>query len=246
MHSYLYEDCFEGLLSALALALSEGAPACEFVTTDPGLLFGPIRVATDPAVATGLLDQVRKLAGEESVHRVCQAPLAERPDPGGVLFAYLQTLFEAGRNVDGWRTNAAVREVLERVRLVGAEAHKFKGLLRFMELRDGTYYAPFEPDHRIILPVAHYFTQRLADQHWVIHDRKRDVALLWDGRALQAADFAGAGDPRDWVSDAERHFQDCWRTYTRHIAIDERRNPRLQAQFMPRRYWQYLPEMNAL
>jgi len=245
LHSYLHEDSFEGLLSALALAVEEGAPACEFVTSDPGLLFGPIRVATDPAAAAALLDRLRKLAGEDAVHHLCQAQLAARPDPGGVLLAYLRATFAAGRNVDGWNTNAAVREVLDRARLVGGEAHKFKGLLRFMELRDGTYYAPFAPDHRILLPVAQYFAQRLADQRWVIHDRRRGVAVLWDGQSLQPAEFDGMGDPRDWVSEDECRFQECWRTCTRHIAIGERRNPRLQAQFMPRRYWQYLPEMNG-
>lgn len=245
MHSYLHEDSFEGLLSALALALDESADPCEFVTEDPGLLFGPIRVAADPAVADGLLDRLRAVAGGMGTHRFCQAFLADRPQPGDVLLGYLRATFSAGRNVDGWTTNPAVREVLDRARLVGGETHRFAGLLRFMELRDGTYYAPFAPDHRILLPVARYFTQRLADQRWVIHDRKRGLAVLWDGKRLHPAEFDGPDDPRQWVSDDERRFQECWQTYTRHIAIKERINPRLQAQFMPRRYWQYLTEMNG-
>jgi probable DNA metabolism protein len=243
--SYLHEDSFEGLLSAVVVALTEGNDLCEFVTEDPGLLFGTVRVATDPEQANGLLERLRAVGGGDTVHQVCQAQLADRPGFGGTLLAYVRAVFEQGRCILGWTTNPVVRDMSERSRLVGHETHRFKGLLRFMELQDGTYYAPFAPDHRIILPVAQYFAQRLGDQRWVIHDRKRGVAVLWDGRTLQPTEFDREGDPRDWLSEAESVFQDCWRTYTRHIAIEERRNPRLQAQFMPRRYWQFLPEMET-
>jgi probable DNA metabolism protein len=243
--SYLHEESFEGMLSAVAVALAEEGDLCEFVTEDPGLLFGTVRVATDPARANGLLERLRCVGGSDTVHHVCQAYLADRPRIGDALFAYVRAVFAQGRSILGWTTNPVVRDIAERARLVGQETHRFKGLLRFMELRDGTYYAPFAPDHRVILPLAQYFAQRLGDQRWVIHDRKRRVAVLWDGRSLQPTEFDRDGDPRDWVSDAETVFQDCWRTYTRHIAIEERSNPRLQAQFMPRRYWEYLPEMNT-
>ena len=243
VHSYLHEDSFEGLLCAVSQALSDRADGCEFITRDPGLLFGTVRVAADAKQASGLLDRLRAAGGGMAAHHVCQAYLADRPRAGEALLAYLQATFSAGRNIDGWTTNSAVRDISERARLVGHETHRFLGLLRFMELQDGTYYAPFEPDHRILLPVAQYFVKRLADQPWVIHDRKRRVALLWDRRTLQPAEFDPPGDPRDWVTSDERLWQDCWRTYTRHIAIGDRHNPRLQAQFMPRRYWQFLPEM---
>jgi probable DNA metabolism protein len=243
LRSYLHEDSFEGLLSALATALADESSPCEFVTEDPGLLFGVVSVPTDAESANGLLARLRSVAGGETVHQVCQAYLADRPGVGEALLAYLKAKFEAGTCIGGWTTNPVVKDIAERARLVGHETHRFMGLLRFMELQDGTYYAPFAPDHRILLPLARYFAQRLGDQQWVIHDRRRGVAVLWDGRTLQPAEFDLPGDPREWVSEDEMRYRSCWQTYTRHIAIGERLNPKLQAQFMPRRYWQYLPEM---
>ena len=242
MDSYLHEDSFEGLLCAVAQALEDGSGGPEFVVRDPGLLFGVFRVATDGARAQDLLGRLRAL-GDAVVPQICQACLADRPSFGAALFAYAQATFAAGRSLLGWTTNPVVREIADRARLVGQETHRFQGLLRFMELRDGTYYAPFAPDHRVLVPVARHFVRRLPDQRWAIHDRRRGVAVLWDCRTLQPAEFDPPGDPREWVTDEERAWQECWRTYTRHIAIADRVNPRLQAQFMPRRYWEYLPEM---
>jgi len=41
----------------------------------------------------------------------------------------------------------------------------------------------------------------------------------------------------------EKRFQEMWKSYHKAITIKERINPKLQKQFMPRRYWKYLTEM---
>ena len=40
----------------------------------------------------------------------------------------------------------------------------------------------------------------------------------------------------------EKQFQELWKDYFKNIAIEERKNPRLQKQFMQKRYWKYLTE----
>ena len=47
------------------------------------------------------------------------------------------------------------------------------------------------------------------------------------------------------LAEDEATYRACWQTYTRHIALENRRNPRLQRQFMPRRYWRHLTEMQT-
>ena len=46
------------------------------------------------------------------------------------------------------------------------------------------------------------------------------------------------------VTEEEMQIREGWRRYFHSIAIGPRRNPRLQAGHMPKKYWEYLPEMD--
>ncbi|MFW6286708.1 MAG: TIGR03915 family putative DNA repair protein, partial [Candidatus Sumerlaeota bacterium] len=101
-----------------------------------------------------------------------------------------------------------------------------------------------EPDHNVIMMLAWHFKQRLRAERWVIHDRKRDIGLAWDGKQLhEVLEFPETTE--DILSHDEAFYQELWRTFTRSIAVESRKNPKLQRQFMPRRYWKYLTEMQA-
>jgi probable DNA metabolism protein len=66
--------------------------------------------------------------------------------------------------------------------------------------------------------------------------------VTWDKQILynkKAADYM----KDEKISDAEKDIQQLWQTFYKSITITNRINPKLQAQFMPRRYWKYLPEV---
>jgi probable DNA metabolism protein len=44
------------------------------------------------------------------------------------------------------------------------------------------------------------------------------------------------------LEEGEEFYQKLWKSYFKHITIQERKNLRLQRQHMPRRFWKYLPE----
>lgn len=44
------------------------------------------------------------------------------------------------------------------------------------------------------------------------------------------------------LHEGEDFYQKLWRSYFKHITIEERKNLKLQRQHMPRRFWRYLPE----
>ena len=43
-------------------------------------------------------------------------------------------------------------------------------------------------------------------------------------------------------SEKEENFRKLWRGYYEHMAIQERLNPDLQRNFLPKKYWAYLVE----
>ena len=137
---------------------------------------------------------------------------------------------------------------------VSFEAHRFTGLIRFRILEDGLQYAPFEPDCMVIGHCALHFKKRLKNRRWILHDIRRNHALYWDGDSLQLIDIdedftkyvRQHGEiPESRLSEKERHYQELWKSFHTAIANTDRKNLGLQRQFMPRRYWKYLIEMES-
>jgi probable DNA metabolism protein len=138
-------------------------------------------------------------------------------------FRNLKTAFRAGREID-----------------------RIKGLLRFSPNADGVFIARCAPDHYILPALAEHFTLRFGDEPWAIIDEARGLALMRPrGQGARVCPF----DPlHPWFSGEAAaasggQWEELWKTYHRSVANESRANAGLQKQFMPARYWKYLPEM---
>jgi probable DNA metabolism protein len=160
----------------------------------------------------------------------------------------------AAERAAGDRGDPAVETVLEAAYKVGREVHRLQGLLRFSP-GGGVYTARCAPDHLVLPALADHFRRRFGEAPWIIVDERRGLALVRPegseprlvtaetasvpaaepGRAADSAALAGA-DP------AADSWEELWRRYHRSVNNETRTNPRLQRQFMPARYWKYLPE----
>lgn len=245
--SFVPDGTPEGFLSALHCALRAGTDAVieDGTAGVQGSLFDRVvRVAGDGAVAAGLLDRTRRVVSEAAARRVYYAALSEAAGAGAIALAYLRLGFELGAAVDDFQADSRVRRMHALASRVGGEIHRLKGLLRFRRLEDGSWWAPAEPVHRVLLPVAHHFRRRMPGERWALHDLRRNLAVVWDGRELREADAAAlwdSGAPR--LNPEERSIEDSWRVFFRRIAVPGRENPGLQARNMPRRYWKHLVEL---
>jgi probable DNA metabolism protein len=79
----------------------------------------------------------------------------------------------------------------------------------------------------------------MADQDWIIHDQKRQMAAIynqqeWKLTPLNKTELEFAA--------REQNYQDLWKEFFDSIAIENRKNSRLQRQNMPKRYWKHLIE----
>lgn len=266
---YQFDGSFEGMLTAFAAALRQGAESAGFAAEGMpggegnGDLFAapPLRVASAPEEAALLLNGVRRRISDTAADRVMHVWWAERPELFTPLYEYLALGFRHGGSVDGYRTHPAVRTVLHAAGKVAGESHRLKGLLRFRELADGSLYAPVTPDANVVLTLGWHFRRRLAGERWVIHDLRRSLGVFWDGKRLDACEVtagpAVAVDPAvpengtaalSLAESAgvyhvrEARVQQLWRGFFAHVAIPERINPVLQRRCMPRRYWAHLVE----
>jgi probable DNA metabolism protein len=142
---------------------------------------------------------------------------------------------------------------------------------RFEPMSGGAYTALCAPDHFVLPPLAQHFYRRFGDTPWAIIDEKRSLGLFCrNGRvSLEAVPEAA---PHENLAVAAPHenmavaanvsrettatatpsrpsaadWEALWKQYHRVINNEGRTNSALQRQFMPKRYWGYLPEMDAL
>lgn len=156
-----------------------------------------------------------------------------------VAFNYIKLIIERGGAVRGMLAHPTVIEMTDIRRRVYGEAHRLKGLLRFMENSDGVMYAPYSPDNDITEILAVHFAARFNAQPFVIHDIKRRIAALYDGNEIV---MTRADDAEIYLSEYENYFQNLWKQYYNSVNIESRPHEKQMKGYMPVRYWKFLPE----
>jgi probable DNA metabolism protein len=147
---------------------------------------------------------------------------------------------QAAENAASDRGDEDTRRVLEASYKTTREADRLTGLLRFSP-DGGRYIARCAPDCFILPALAEHFTLRFGRTPWAVVDEKRGLVLLREeGRAacLRAAAPLSAAFPP-----APDPWEGLWKQYYKVINNESRNNPGLRKQFMPRRYWKYLNEV---
>jgi probable DNA metabolism protein len=99
-----------------------------------------------------------------------------------------------------------------------------------------------EPDHDIIEFLAPHFHDRFREEAFIIHDRRREKAMVSAPGEWYVTEFRDAGLFSD--TGAERQYKKLWKEYFDTMAIRERTNPACQRRFMPTRYWKNLTELS--
>jgi hypothetical protein len=178
------------------------------------------------------------------------------------LVRFAWKAFSAAKNVSGETTEArvaaekavsdrgddAVAAVLAAAFKTKREIHRLAGILRFAPVReasqkDAVYIAYCTPDHFVLPPLAQHFFLRFGPTPWAIIDEKRGLVLyaLNDEVGLKDALPNVSHETSD--SAAPEFWESLWKRYHKTVNNESRQNPGLQRQFMPKRYWKYLPEM---
>lgn len=123
------------------------------------------------------------------------------------------------------------------------EVHRYLGLVRFYKAED-IYISVITPKNKILKFISYHFSQRFSNQTFMIYDKNHNQALFSSRGETVLADVDGIDIPE--ISDNEIDMQILWKQFYDTIAIKERTNHRARMNFMPKRTWEYLPEMQNL
>ncbi|MGM0414808.1 MAG: TIGR03915 family putative DNA repair protein [Bacillota bacterium] len=243
MKAYLYDGSFTGLMTLVYWTFKDKIrPAKIFKKDDyqDDLFSETVEIESDGKLADKVIRSAKDKLSARVFRKAYYAFLAEFPGIELAIFDYLYLGFAERVDLKKNWTDNSVLKVKKVARKVSRERHRFKGLLRFRELSDGILYGPYRPDYNISGLLAPHFAARLTGEQWIIHDTGRSLAIIYNGEGwLEISDDLL---PELELSTQEGDYQELWQEFFRSIAIDERYNPDLQANFIPYKYREYLLE----
>lgn len=156
---------------------------------------------------------------------------------------YILHGFKIGNKIDNMLSLDYVLKVQKLRKNTLGEAHRLKGLVRLLEIGENLWYASVHPDNNIIENVGQFLMKRFPSQNIILHDKNRNIAFLYNTKEYTIIDIPNKTTLPS-ITENEKEFQGLWKTFFRSIAIKERTNSRLQMQYMPKKYWKDLIEMN--
>lgn len=234
---------WEGFLTVVFdMYPSKTIPCCITLQAEylPNFIDQVEKIATDSEKANRVFIGIEKKISHEALYNAYYTFLSNEKQKEILLLQYLYQGFEIGPQWNHMLGVDCVRKVNEIRKKVFGECHRLKGLVRFEQIGPNLYYSSIHPDHRIIEPLGQHFIQRLSIQNFILHDQNRKLAFLYNTKEYQIIENITLKELTR--TKEEKEYQKLWQAFFKTIAIPERKNPRLQLGYMPRRYWQDLIE----
>jgi probable DNA metabolism protein len=251
MTIFLYDKTFEGLLSAVFEAYSRKVfpgKLLERGSAMPLFADDSYTIVTNGKHAGRVWTALLKKLQKNVCNMLVYAWLSETEGCDELLFRYICKVFDHTHSIAWNFGDRDVLEVSKIARRVSHEVQYLKQFVRFQKAADDIFFAPVHPVYNALPLAIDHFTDRFADQQWVIYDLKRKYGYFYDMHETREITFAdddhllsGKLDETRMAED-EKLFQDLWKGYFKSMAIKERINPSLQSRNMPVRFWQYLTE----
>ena len=250
MKTFTYDGTFEGLLTCVFEAFEKKQFPQQITKEEVAVLFSEnCHVITDEQKANRVVTGLRKKISKYAFQMLCFCWLSEREGIEMLLFNYICKSFRAEKSIELNFADSDVLELSKIYKKVGREAERMRQFVRFQKTTDDTFFAAIKPLYNVLPMVAEHFEDRFADQQWVIYDIQRKYALYYNLNKTEIVhfddlkiDFQTGKLHANLLADNELHFQSGWKDYLRSISIKERKNLKLQRQFMPKRFWKYLTE----
>jgi len=242
MKEYIYicERSIEGLLSAIFEAYYSHDKVLDitFMPDDQCNLFGLFRhIPTNTAHAIRVQNAIVKKISPTAMEMITLCWLSEQPGCGKLILDFVRMGFKTGPSVCSMLANDTVHRIYTTQRRVSCETHRMLGLCRFKETKNGVFVCTISPDHHQLPLISDHFAARMPKTRWLIYDESRGLASFGFKGKWYIMDF----QPGE-IQYAPQLYEALWQEYFDTIAIQDRINPNLQRQFMPKRYWKHLVE----
>ena len=241
---YVYDGSFDGFLSCVFVAFER--------KENPGLITVPERVQcafgqtcreipTNEEQSGRVFAGLEKAIGTEGLELLYYTTLSTHLEAGAAALQYIRLGFRIGKQIHNALTDEYVMQVHKAHKEVSRSAEKHIQFLRFKELEGGILFAEFAPEPHVLPVIMPRFADRLGCQPFLIHDRGRQLAGLYDTKECRLVSSEAMTLPA--FSEHEEKYRALWKDFYNAVAIKERINYRRRQNLMPKKYWYLLCEI---
>lgn len=245
MKDFLYDGSFEGLLSAIFHAYTYKGEAYIYKEKDyvPHLLGESVLIETETDKANRVYISIKSKLSAKTLSHIYHLYLSSIENVETLILDYIKLCYKYSDSINLAKNNPIIADVDKYTRRVLLEAERFRGFVRFKEISPLTFYAPIEPDHNILPLLASHFKIRFSDQHFIIHDLKRQLALVYDTKTIFIQTLTADENTRLAKLDIKDPFEELFKSFYESTTISERINEKRRRNYMPQRYFKHLVEL---
>ena len=241
MPNYYYDGSFDGLLTVIYMAYNDresnmlrvNAKAEQLI-----LALDDIHIITDFSKARRVEKSICDKLSYNFLNSIRTCFLSCDKNKDTVIIHTVYKALKYGEEIlnslddHAFYMNKLVKQVLN-------ERHRYLGLLRFKEMKDGIMFSTIEPKNNILPILISHFKNRMKREKIAIFDKGRKMIVYYDGKKAEI--FFVESLEIEW-SDEEIEYSELWKTFHKSISIKERENKKLQQSNIAKYYWKHLVE----
>lgn len=249
------EDTFDGILTAVYEAWQHrGAQVNIRVKGEYNYdIFSKyITVPVDFDKSEKVMKSIRDKISEEALAMVYNVACSIEEDKCSAILGLLISGFAQGASITETLTNPYVQRCYDIQRRVSNESHFFLEILRFEELPGKLLCARISPRANVMVYVMEHFSDRFPEENFVIYDENRRICGIHergcryylrnsiDLDKMLTEYRERMGNIPDKI--IEDDYVDLWKVFFDSIAIEERKNSKLQRNNVPLLYRKHMTE----
>ena len=241
MPNYYYDGSFDGLLTVIFIAYKDRKNnELRIIVKTGQLLLGldDINVITNFSKARRVEKSICEKLSYNFFNSIRTCFLSNDKNKDTIIIHTVYKALKQGKEIlnsldeHAFYVNKLVKQVLN-------ERHRYLGVLRFKEVKDGTMFSTIEPKNNVLPILLSHFINRMKREKFAIYDKKRKMIAYYDTKKVEI--FFVKSLEIEW-SDEEIEYSELWKTFHKSISIKERENKKLQQSNIPKYYWKHLIE----
>ena len=239
---YLYDGTFLNLISLINHLLKfkiKPLNICDENKYISSLLEEPVRLELEQVKISNM-----KISSN-ILKMIYYVFLSEEENKELIIYYFWLNSLKYQNKIFYMRNLKCVSSALKISKYVNNENHKLKGFLRFREINNHILYAEISPTNNVLELLSKHFAKRLKNEYWIIYDIGRNRYSIYDKKRYYIVSKDNINLDNIKLDKEEKDIENLWLTFFETIGIEERKNKRCQMNFMPKKYWKYMIEMES-
>lgn len=249
MFIYRCEDTLESIFTAIYNVYEDKRSREDvFLALDdePRLFSTVINVNADEERCQKVIRTLKRRFGMPDYERICLALAATDEDKAQAVYGTIAIGLASGCGPGHLFDNLADAQVYKAfslARTANREYGHLREFVRFEELESGILYSKFEPKSNVLTFLMPHFADRFPQENFVMHDVGRELfgIHLMDGDWFLLQGEENMTEKLILSAD-EIKYRELFKHFCKTIAIDERKNLKLQTGMLPKYYRKYMSE----